>query len=74
VFVTLDMRAVLIFCPTDPFSIEAARFHTDRISSRIPWRHVHAAPRATTDINNDLLAPDCLSIQAESSAPVKITG
>jgi hypothetical protein len=58
VFVILDTRAALVFCPTVPFSIKAARFHTDRVSSLIHWRHVQAAQRATTDISNDLLAAD----------------
>jgi hypothetical protein len=40
VFVIFDTIAVFVFCPAVLFSIKAAWFHTDRISSRIPRRHV----------------------------------
>jgi hypothetical protein len=38
VLVIFDAGAVLV-APTVPFSIEAARFHRGRISSRMPGRY-----------------------------------
>src|SRR4249920_3247620 len=44
VLVIFDAGAVLV-APAVPFSIEAARFHRGRISSRMPGRHTTDAGR-----------------------------
>ena len=55
-FVIFDMRAVFGFCPAVLFSIKAARFHTDRISSRLPRRHVRAVSTLTAAHHTDALS------------------
>jgi hypothetical protein len=47
VFVIFDTCAVFVFCPAVLFSIKAAWFHTDRISNRIPRRHVRQGRSCT---------------------------